>query len=293
MELEFKRGSIYTRKSIGEICFPGKGRPAGGNWDTGYVSVEDNLIIFMNIGVPGRTGHDFDNKFDEKTNAITWYGKPKTHSKQPTFQKLLNGELAPHFFARWKDKDPFTYLGVGAILEFEDNVQTKNGVAIELKLVCKDAKDIFDYAALPDEKIIQPKNEIVLPPSSFVLEKHLEDYICRNWETTVFGQNFNIYENGRQYQTNIGPLDILAQIKNKKEFLVMELKRDMASDVVVGQTLSYMGYVEKHLAINSEDVRGCIIATDADQRLKNALSMVSKIDFYEYKINFAMNKITI
>ncbi|SVD75668.1 uncharacterized protein METZ01_LOCUS428522, partial [marine metagenome] len=104
MDLEFKRGSLYTRKNIGEICFPGKGRPAGGPWDTGYVSVENNLIIFMNIGIPGKTGHDFDNNFDEETNTITWYGKPNTHSKQPTFQKLLNGEITPYFFARWNQK---------------------------------------------------------------------------------------------------------------------------------------------------------------------------------------------
>ena len=293
MDLEFKRGSIYTRKSIGEICFPGKGRPAGGNWDTGYVSVEDNLIIFMNIGVPGRTGHDFDNKFDEETNTITWYGKPNTHSKQPTFKKLLEGQTTPHFFARWNQKPEFTYLGVGSILDFQDGVQTREGVAIELRLACKDAKDILDYAISPEETIIRLKDKIITPPASFVLEKHLEDYICRNWETTVFGQNFNIYENGRQYQTDTGPLDILAQRKDKKEFLVLELKRDMASDVVVGQTLSYIGYVEKHLAINNEDVRGCIIATDADQRLKNALSVTSKIDFYEYKINFEMSKVSI
>ena len=41
MDLEFKRGSIYTRKSIGEICFPGVGRPAGGIWDTGYASYKN------------------------------------------------------------------------------------------------------------------------------------------------------------------------------------------------------------------------------------------------------------
>ena len=70
MNLVFKIGSIYTRKSIGEVCFPGIGRPAGGNWDTGYVSVEDNLIIFMNIGVQGRTGHDFDNRFNKKFRKI-------------------------------------------------------------------------------------------------------------------------------------------------------------------------------------------------------------------------------
>jgi hypothetical protein len=69
MDLNFKRGSIYTRKSIGEICYPGKGRPYGGNWDTGYVSVENNLIIFMNIGIAGRTGHDFDNEYSPQQAA--------------------------------------------------------------------------------------------------------------------------------------------------------------------------------------------------------------------------------
>lgn len=293
MELKFKRGSQYTRRSIGEICFPGVGRPAGGNWDTGYVSVENNLIIFMNIGVPGRTGHDFNNKFDEETNTITWYGKPNTHSKQPIFKKLLDGLTTPHFFARWDQKPDFTYLGVGSILDFQDSIQTKAGNAIELKLVIKDAKDILNYAAASEIITDTKESKIIVPPSSFVLEKHLEDYICRNWKSTVFGRDFDIFENGRQYQTNTGPLDILAQRKDEKEFLVLELKRDMASDVVVGQTLSYMGYVKQHIANNKQSVRGCIIATDADQRLKNALSSVSNIDFYEYKINFSMNKIVI
>ena len=293
MDLKFKRGSKYTRNSIGEICYPGTGRPAGGNWDTGYVSVENNLIIFMNIGVPGRTGHDFDNKFDEETNTIVWYGKPKTHSKQPTFKKLLEGKTTPHFFARWNQKPDFTYLGVGSILDFQDGIQTREGNAIELKLVVKDAKDILNYSATSEDLVLNEDSNIIMPPSSFVLEKHLEDYICRNWETTVFGKDFNIYENGRQYQTNTGPLDILAKRKDDKEFLVLELKRDMASDVVVGQTLSYMGYIKQNLATNNENVKGCIIATDADQRLRNALSSVRNIDFYEYKINFAMNRIEI
>ena len=203
MNLDFKRGSKYTRKSIGEICFPGVGRPAGGNWDTGYVTVEDNLIIFMNIGVPGRTGHDFDNKFDEQTNTITWYGKPNPHSGQPIFQNLLGANLTPHFFARWDQKPDFTYLGVGLINSFKDDAQTKEGKAIELKLIVKDAKDILNYAANSEDLIISPKDELILPPSSFVLEKHLEDYICKHWEETVFGKDFNIYEKGRQFKTDV------------------------------------------------------------------------------------------
>ena len=40
----------------------------------------------MNIGVAGKTGHDFDNYFDQKTNTIKWFGKPKAHSKHELFR---------------------------------------------------------------------------------------------------------------------------------------------------------------------------------------------------------------
>ena len=119
----FKKGSKYTRVDIGWICLPDTGRPAGGDWDTGYVRIEDKLIVFMNIGIPGKTGHDFDNYYDDKLKRIVWYGKPKSHSNQPTFKKLLSGELTPYFFARWDTKDPaFTYLGIGKIISFNSKL---------------------------------------------------------------------------------------------------------------------------------------------------------------------------
>ena len=76
----FKIGSKYTRKDIGWIMLPETGRPKGGNWDTGYVREGNDLIIFMNIGRPGATGHDFPNEYDPKTKMVTWFGKPSTHS---------------------------------------------------------------------------------------------------------------------------------------------------------------------------------------------------------------------
>ena len=291
--LSFKRGFEYTRKSIGEICYPGIGRPSGGNWDTGYTSVKNNLIIFMNIGIPGRTGHDFDNYFDEQNNTITWFGKPKAHSNQPTFKKLLSGETIPHFFARYNSKKPeFIYIGIGSIVNYEDRVQTKEGYTIKLTLTCDDAKDIIDFSLSPENKNSFNKEKLISPSSSFVMEKHLEDYMYRNWKSTIFGMNYNIYENGRQFQTDTGPLDILALSNDKKEFLVLELKRDKASDIVVGQTLRYMGYIKNNIATNNENVKGCIIATEEDQGLKNALSVTPDIDFYKYQVNFSLNKIT-
>jgi hypothetical protein len=293
MYLSFKRGSVYTRESIGEICYPGIGRPKGGNWDTGYVHVENNLIIWMNIGVAGRTGHDFDNSFDEKTNTITWFGKPNTHSGQGTFKNLFDGSLTPHFFARGNANNPeFIYLGVGSIVNFKDNVQTKHGNAICLTLTLIDAKDIM-VSSLPELEIEVTSEELITTQSSsFVLEKHLEDYLCKNWSDTIFGHNYDICENGRQYQTDTGPLDILAQKKDKTEFMVLELKRDKVSDAAVSQTLRYINYVRRTLAINDEQVKGCIIGTEEDRALMNAIEEVPNIDFYRYDIKFSLDLVS-
>ena len=290
MYLSFKRGSVYTRKSIGEICYPGIGRPKGGNWDTGYVRVENNLIIFMNIGVAGKTGHDFDNYFDQKTNTIKWFGKPKAHSKQDTFKNLFNGSLIPHFFGRWNSDNPeFVYLGVGSIISYEDNIQTKYGETISLTLSVSDAKEIL-ISSIPELKIETSSQDVIATqPSSFVLERHLEDYLCKNWKETIFGDNYDIYENGRQYQTDTGPLDILAQRKDKSEFMVLELKREKASDVAVAQTLRYINYVRRTLATKKENVKGCIIATEEDRGLMNAIEEVPNIDFYRYNITFSLD----
>ena len=66
-------------------------------------------------------------------------------------------------------------------------------------------------------------------------------------------------------------MDILALSKDRKEFLVVELKRDRASDEVVGQTLRYMGWVMKNLCTAEQTVKGCIVALSGDAKLENAL----------------------
>ena len=128
-----------------------------------------------------------------------------------------------------------------------------------------------------------------MQPSSFVLEKHLEDYLCRNWSETIFGKKYDIYENGRQYQTDTGPLDILAQRKDKSEFMVLELKRDKVSDNAVSQTLRYINYVRRTLAINGEEVKGCIIGTEEDRALMNTIAEVPNIAFFRYNISFSLD----
>jgi restriction system protein len=130
--------------------------------------------------------------------------------------------------------------------------------------------------------------------SSFALEEHLEEFLISNWERTELGRDFDIYEEdgekAQQYQTDTGPLDILAISKDKKRLLVVELKKGRASDAVVGQALRYMSYVKDELAEENQSVSAVIIAHEDDPRLRRALSQVPHIEFYRYEVSFKLRK---
>jgi hypothetical protein len=98
--MDFKIGSTYTRDEI-HTAYNGAPIPdtGTGNWTTGYVRIDDELILFLNINVPGTTGHDFPNKYDPETKTLEMFGKPNTHSRQPLMDKLINHKLKAHCFA--------------------------------------------------------------------------------------------------------------------------------------------------------------------------------------------------
>jgi restriction system protein len=132
-------------------------------------------------------------------------------------------------------------------------------------------------------------------PYAFAMEKHLEDFLVKNWNQTELSKEFTIFEEegepvGQQYDTDAGSIDILAISKNKKKLLVVELKKGRATDVVVGQVLRYMGYVKDQIAEPDQTVEGAIIAFDDDQKLKWALMSVPSITFYRYQISFKLIK---
>ena len=146
------------------------------------------------------------------------------------------------------------------------------------------------------KQTIFSSDETVEDPTAFALEKHLEDFIVNNWTQIELSKKYDLVTDegiivAQQYASDTGPIDILAISKDKKEYLVIELKKGRTSDVVVGQTLRYMGFVQNDLAVNGETVRGVVIALEDDLRLRNALSMVSTIDFFRYQINFKLNPV--
>ncbi|MBI3817106.1 MAG: DUF91 domain-containing protein [Planctomycetes bacterium] len=138
-------------------------------------------------------------------------------------------------------------------------------------------------------------DQTIEDPATFAMEKHLEEFLVQNWNQTDLGKEYDIYEEegdcvGRQYQTDTGPIDILAISRNKKTILVVELKRGRASDSVVGQTLRYMGFVQEELAEEGQVVCGAIIALEDDPRTRRALAIIPNIDFYKYQVSFKLHK---
>jgi restriction system protein len=136
--------------------------------------------------------------------------------------------------------------------------------------------------------------EAVEDRTAFVLEKYLEDFIVNNFDT-IFKKKLKLYSDGdgnegQQYATEVGIIDILATESVSDSFVVIELKKGRPSDQVIGQTLRYMGWVKKNLCKNGQSVSGLIICKDSDPKLTYALEMATGIDLKYYSISFKLSE---
>lgn len=135
--------------------------------------------------------------------------------------------------------------------------------------------------------------------ANFAFERHLEDFLVRNWSSTELGKTHDLYEDvdeygkkilGKQIPTDTGRIDILAISKNKKEFLVIELKNCKANDQAVGQVQRYMGYVLDEIAEEGQTVKGLIVAQEDDAGIRRALRVTQNVEFWKYEVSFKLKK---
>lgn len=130
--------------------------------------------------------------------------------------------------------------------------------------------------------------------TSFALEEDLRHFLVRNLERIDPGLTLYIDENGRdgeEYSTDVGNIDILAKDKDGS-FVVIELKVSKGSDATIGQLLRYKGWVRKNLAGGGE-VRGIIVASEIDDKLKYAAYAAGDLEILEYKIMFDLRPISL
>lgn len=89
-----------------------------GSWNTGYTKYDGSYYIFANIGVTGRTGHDYDNHWGGD-DLLVWYGKTESHVGQNSIKELLSRKVPVHIFTREQDRSPFLYQGLGIAVNHE------------------------------------------------------------------------------------------------------------------------------------------------------------------------------
>ena len=125
----------------------------------------------------------------------------------------------------------------------------------------------------------------------FALELYLEEFLLSNWASISWGAPLRLLTDpsGHQYSTPLGRLDFLAVDTTDNALVVIELKRGHPADQVVGQILRYMGWVT-HNQANGRPVRGLIIASEIDDKLKYAASMIPGLRLMAYQITFSLRE---
>jgi len=171
----------------------------------------------------------------------------------------VKGEILPH---RRKIE---WYNSLIERSDISDNLRNSAGSAGSVCNLENYKDEIEKHLNSNNNTVITSSNNSIEDPTVFALEKHLEDFLVHNWSQTTLSQKYELlYEDnelvGQQYPTDTGYIDILAVSKDKKELLVIELKKGRASDVVVGQIQRYMGYILEEIAEDDQTVRGLISA---------------------------------
>lgn len=121
--LKFIVGEYYSRKDVYKIMNVPESQQ-GGNWDTGSTRFNGDTFIFANIGVSGRTGHDYPNRFEG--NDLIWYGKNGSKLSHDSIKSMINSVGKVYIFAREDSGNPrFIYIGNGNAKNYVDTTPVK------------------------------------------------------------------------------------------------------------------------------------------------------------------------
>lgn len=138
-------------------------------------------------------------------------------------------------------------------------------VALDIYL---DRGDI-ESSILAKKELGTPAREVSKFKRMLISEKTLEDNIQANLSIVGNAVKRNLELIDRQYETTVGPIDILARDRVSGQYVIIELKKGRSADRVFGQISRYMGWVRENLAAG-EAVAGVIVAQAIDDKLRAA-----------------------
>lgn len=115
----FRLGQQYTRADVYRLLGVPKERQ-GGDWDTGSHQHEGEWYIFASVGVPGRTGHDYENGW--VNGRFRWEGRTGSRQHHAKTRAMTSPHAVVHLFTRSTQRSPFTYEGLVRSASVEDTV---------------------------------------------------------------------------------------------------------------------------------------------------------------------------
>jgi hypothetical protein len=183
--------------------------------------------------------------------------------------RTKNRGLVRNYLERYVSES--TYIDFASTKEFfswmgDPDSRPDKKTALEIYINRGDIDSAIKLKSIAGE----PKAEIREFRKMMISEKTLEDNLMANIDIISDAVGYKITIVGRQYQTTVGPIDILAKEKSTGRYVVIELKRGRTADKVYGQLSRYMGWVRQNLA-DGEKVAGVIVATSIDRNLRAAV----------------------
>jgi hypothetical protein len=137
------------------------------------------------------------------------------------------------------------------------------------------------FAAIKDEET--GPEEVIKSYGSISMEQDLRDFLAEN----VFLIEKGLALIGKEYDTrDAGRIDLLCKDKEGSH-VVVELKKGRIGHEVVGQTLKYIGWVQKNM---NKKTRGIIIVNEPDDKLHYAtLPLKDLVRVKYYRASFAIS----
>ncbi|MBY3110112.1 DUF3427 domain-containing protein [Rhizobium laguerreae] len=117
-----RKGDLLTRSDIQDrLGVPSDRR--GGDWSTGYTRYENEFFVFANVDAAGRTGHDYENRWEN--DGLIWFAKTRTSLQQQQIKDLISGVYPVHVFYRSGDRQPFVYAGRATPVDIRDQTPVR------------------------------------------------------------------------------------------------------------------------------------------------------------------------
>lgn len=127
----------------------------------------------------------------------------------------------------------------------------------------------------------------------FRFEYQLRDFLADNLDAiSIEGRKLRLYTgghcNGVEYQTGVGPIDLLATDSGGALY-VFELKRATSVDRAMGQLTRYMGWVKENVG-QGKNVYGVIVARAISGSLRFARTAVPNVYLFEYGVTLNLKQ---